>query len=74
MVDQPTQLGGIAALNDASCTIYCDLQMSVAQARELMALVRGLSASARHPGLESVFLDIEEELGRSVSNLSKNRL
>lgn len=49
MVDQPTQLGGIAALNDASSTIYCDLQMSVAQARELLALVRGLSASEHHP-------------------------
>lgn len=74
MVDHPTQLGGIAALNDASSTIYCDLQMSVAQAHELLALVRGLSDSAHHPALENVFRDIEEELGRSVSNLSKNRL
>jgi hypothetical protein len=72
MVDQPIQLGGIAALNDGSSTIYCDLQMYVAQARELLALVRGLSASAHHPGLESVFRDIEEELGRSVNNLSEN--
>lgn len=74
MVDQPTQLGGIAALNDASSTIYCDLQMSVAQARELMALVQGLSASVHHPGLESVFRDIEEELGRSVNNVCANRI
>lgn len=74
MVDQPILLGDIAALNNASSTIYCDLQMSVAQARELLALVRGLSASAHHPGLESIFRDIEEELGRSVINLSENRL
>ena len=74
MVDQPPQRGGIAALNDASSTIYCDLQMSVAQARELLALVRGLSASAHHPGLEGVFRDIEQKLGCSVSNLSENRL
>ncbi|KPZ12000.1 Uncharacterized protein ALO40_00875 [Pseudomonas syringae pv. viburni] len=74
MVDQPTQLGGIAALNNASSTIYCDLQMSVAQACELLALIRGLSASAHHPGLEGVFRDIEEELGRSVSNLPANRI
>jgi len=72
MVDQPIQLGGIAALNDASSTIYCDLQMSVAQARELLAFVRGLSASAQHPGLESVFRDIEQELGRSMSSSSEN--
>lgn len=72
MVDQPIQLGGIAALNDASSTVYCDLQMSVAQARELLALVRGLSGSARHPCLESVFRDIEEELGRLVSSSSEN--
>ncbi len=74
MVDQPTQLGGIAALNDASSTIYCDLQMSIAQARELLALVRGLSVSAHHPGLESVFRDMEEELGRSVRNLLETPL
>lgn len=32
MVDQPILLGDIAALNNASSTIYCDLQMSVAHA------------------------------------------
>ncbi len=74
MVDRPIPAGGIAALSSASSTIYCDLQMSVAQALELLALVRGLCASAHHPGLESVFRDIEEELGRSVSNLPENRL
>lgn len=74
MFDPPTPPGGIAALNDASSTAYCGLQMSVAQARELMALVQGLSASAHHPSLESVFRDIEEELGRSVNNVSANRL
>lgn len=74
MVDQPIPPGGIAALNNASSTIYCDLQMSVAQARELLAVVRRLNASAHHPGLESVFRDIEEELGRSVSSLSGSRL
>lgn len=74
MVNQPIPPSGIAALNNASGTIYCDLQMSVAQARELLALVRGLSLSAHHPGLESVFRDIEEELGRSVSSLSESRL
>ncbi|PUB37689.1 hypothetical protein C8K66_101395 [Pseudomonas sp. GV105] len=74
MVDQQIPPGGIAALNNASSTIYCDLQMSIAQARELLALVRGLSASAQHPGLESVFRDIEEELCRSMSNLPENRL
>ncbi|SHM57749.1 hypothetical protein SAMN05216593_101610 [Pseudomonas asturiensis] len=72
MVDQPITQRGIVALNNASSTIYCDLQMSVAQARELHALVRGLSASAQHPGLESVFRDIEEEFGRSVSSSSEN--
>lgn len=72
MVDQPIPLGGVSALNNASSTIYCDLLMSVAQALEFLALVRGLSASAHHPVLESVFRDIEEELGRSVSNLPKN--
>ncbi|MBP1143155.1 hypothetical protein JOE33_000078 [Pseudomonas sp. PvP027] len=72
MVDQPIPLSGIAALNNADSTVYCDLQMSIAQVRELLALVRGLSVSAHHPGLESVFRDMEEELGRSVSSSSEN--
>lgn len=54
---------GIAAFNNSSTTIYCDLQMSVAQGHQLLALVEGLRASGQHAGLESVFRDIEREIG-----------
>ncbi|RRV10830.1 hypothetical protein EGJ27_02940 [Pseudomonas sp. v388] len=55
--------GGIAALADVQDRVYCDLQMSPEQGRELVALVEGLRASGMHPGLESVFMDIEREIG-----------
>lgn len=55
--------GGIAAFKYEEGRVYCDLQMSAEEGRELVALVEGLRASRMHPGLESVFLDIEREIG-----------
>lgn len=54
---------GIAALDNTSNTINCDLQMSVDQGYQLLALVQALRASGLHVGLESVFRDIEREIG-----------
>lgn len=36
-------------------TVYCDVQMPIAQARELLQLVTVLHESRAHPGLDSVF-------------------
>lgn len=54
---------GIAAFKDMEDRVYCDLQMSAEQGRELVVLAEGLRASGMHPGLESVFQDIEREIG-----------
>jgi hypothetical protein len=66
--DRQNRHRGIAALNESSGTVYCDVQMSIAQAQALLELVQALRASGRHGILESVFCDIEREIGTSVRN------
>lgn len=56
---------GISALKGDQDVVYCDLQMSPEQGRELISLSEGLRAGGLHPGLESVFLDIAQELSPS---------
>lgn len=47
-------------------TVYCDAQMPIAQARELLQLVTALYESRAHPGLETVFENIQRELTMSI--------
>jgi hypothetical protein len=71
LFDRQDRHRGIAALNDSSSTVYCDVQMSIAQAQALRALVQVLRASGQHGILEDVFRDIEAKIGTSIRSQPK---
>lgn len=51
---------------DAKDTVYCNVQMPMAQGRELSRLVAELRASGEHLGLDAVFEEIQHELNSSI--------
>lgn len=51
---------------DSDDTVYCDIQMPVAQGRELLALVNALRKSKVHPRLDRVFEHMQYELSTSI--------
>lgn len=66
---RPSGLKAFRAIRQSDENVYCDLQMSVAQAGELAALVKGLRQAGQHPNLEEVFQAIENELELSIGNV-----
>lgn len=51
---------------DAKDTVYCSIQMPMAQGRELLELLAKLRASGVYPSLESVLKEAEGELEMSI--------
>lgn len=51
---------------DSDDTVYCDIQMPVAEGRELLALVNALRESKAHPRLDRVFEHMQYELSTSI--------
>lgn len=51
---------------DSNHTVYCDIQMHVAQGRELLEVVTALRESKAHPSLDRVFEHIQDELSTSI--------
>lgn len=51
---------------DSDDTVYCDIQMPVAQGRELLELVNALRESKAHPRLDRVFEHMQYELSTSI--------
>lgn len=51
---------------DARDTVYCNIQMPMAQGRELLELFAKLRTLGAHPSLESVFKEAEGELEMSI--------
>ncbi|HGY9638138.1 TPA: hypothetical protein ACOJPK_003625 [Pseudomonas putida] len=51
---------------DAKDTVYCSIQMPMAQGREFLDLIAKLRASGDYPSLESVFKEAEGELEMSI--------
>ncbi|WP_415756292.1 hypothetical protein [Pseudomonas sp. LT1P18] len=47
-------------------TVYCDVQMPVAQGRELLHVVNALRDSGAHPNLDTVFAHMQFELKMSI--------
>ncbi|UVM49166.1 hypothetical protein LOY38_22785 [Pseudomonas sp. B21-015] len=47
-------------------TVYCDIQMPLAQGRELLELVNALRESKAHPRLDKVFEHMQDELSTSI--------
>ncbi|MGF6097846.1 hypothetical protein [Pseudomonas sp. 18175] len=47
-------------------TVYCDIQMPLAQGRELLELVNALRESRAHPRLDKVFEHMQDELSTSI--------
>jgi len=58
--------GEIDVERDSDDTVYCDIQMPVAQGRELLALVNALRESKAHPSLDRVFEHMQDELSTSI--------
>lgn len=52
---------------DSDDTVYCDIQMPVAQGRELLTLVNVLRESKAHPSLDRVFEHMQYELSTSIN-------
>lgn len=53
-------------MTDDNDTVYCDIQMPLAQGRELLQLVSTLRDSKAHPTLDRVFELMQYELSTSV--------
>lgn len=53
-------------MTDDDDTVYCDIQMPLAQGRELLLLVTTLRESDAHPTLNRVLGRIEDELSTSI--------
>lgn len=53
-------------MTDDDDTVYCDIQMPLAQGRELLLLVTTLRESNAHPTLNRIFERIEDELSTSI--------
>lgn len=51
---------------DAKDTVYCSIQLPIAQGRELLELIAKLRASRDHPSLDSVFKEAQGELEMSI--------
>ena len=47
-------------------TVYCDIQMPLAQGRELLELVNALRESKAHPRLDKVFEHMQNELSTAL--------
>ncbi len=47
-------------------SVYCDIQMPLAQGRELLLLVNTLRDSKAYPNLEQVFGHMRDELSTSI--------
>lgn len=50
-------------------TVYCDVQMPVAQGRELLQLVNALRDSGGHPNLDTVFAHMQLELTMAIDTV-----
>lgn len=53
-------------MKDDDDTVYCDVQMPLAQGRELLQLVSTLRESNAHPALNRVFERMQYELSTSI--------
>lgn len=51
---------------DNKDSVYCNVQMPMAQGRELSRLVAELRASGDYPGLDLVFKELQYELDTSI--------
>jgi len=60
------------ALDDDD-TVYCDVQMPVAQGRELLQLVNALRDSGGHPNLDTVFAHMQLELTMAIDIVENPR-
>lgn len=59
---------------DAKDTVYSNVQMPMTQGRELSRLVAELRAAGSHPGLDSVFEEIQLELNSSIEFVEEQLL
>lgn len=60
-------------MTDDDDTVYCDIQMPLAQGRELLLLVTTLRESNVHPALNRVFERMQRELSISIDIVETRR-
>jgi len=60
-------------MTDDDDTVYCDIQMPLAQGRELLQLVKTLRESNVHPTLNRVFERMQDELSTSIDIIRTHR-
>lgn len=53
--------------HDDDDTVYCDIQMPLAQGRELLELLNALRESRAHPCLDKVLERMQDELSTSIN-------
>ena len=53
-------------MTDDDDTVYCDIQMPVAEGRELLQLVNTLRDSKAYPSLDKVFEHMQYELSTTI--------
>ncbi|VVP71526.1 hypothetical protein [Pseudomonas fluorescens] len=58
---------------DDDDTVYCDVQMPVAQGRELLQVVNALRDSGAHPNLDTVFAHMQLELAMAIDIVGNPR-
>jgi hypothetical protein len=51
---------------DTKDTVYCNIQMPMAQGQEFLQLISELRVSGTHLALDSVFEEIQSDLGSSI--------
>jgi len=58
--------GDYMGMTDDDDTVYCDIQMPVAEGRELLQLVNTLRDSKAYPRLDKVFEHMQYELSTTI--------
>lgn len=54
-------------------TVYCDIQMPIAQGRELLQLLNASPDSGDHPNLDTVFEHMQLELTMAIDVVANPR-
>lgn len=57
-----------------SGSVYCDIQMTLEEAVEMLEVLRALREAGRHPALEEKFHDMQAQLTDSISYAASDRL
>lgn len=55
-------------------SVYCDIQMTIEEAVEMLEVLEALRAAGRYPGLEEKFHEMQTQLSDSISYATSDRI